>query len=121
MLHGIFHRIDNCKLHGFAAELNNIPAHVGIDGNEAANESAKEVTGLIWKKLKPKRTREKDNQDASINLHLGPTKKLSPLVIQMRIRENWLCDYLFPEESPQDWDGIDVLTDKEIEVSNALC
>ena len=45
ILRRIVHSIDNLRLRGFAVELHWVPAHVGIDGNEAADKSAKEATG----------------------------------------------------------------------------
>ena len=57
--------VDNLKLRSFAVELHWVPAHVGKDGNEAADKSAKEATGWMLKKLRRGRTREENTSSTA--------------------------------------------------------
>ena len=74
ILRRIVHSIDNLRLRGFAVELHKVPAHVGIDGNEAADKSAKEATGWRLKNLRRGKTREEDNPSTATKAQL--VKKL---------------------------------------------
>lgn len=142
------HSINNLKLRGFGVELHWVPAHVGVDGNEAAYKSAKEATGWRLKSLRPGKTREentsstatkaqlvkvnigKENSVGSsctgrmelkwtvetrgralyklepsprrgiVKLHLGLTKELSALVVQMRTEKIGLREFLFHRKVP---------------------
>lgn len=137
ILYQIVHNVDILRLRGFAVELHWGPAHIGIEGNEPADKSAKEATGWKLKKLRRGKTREEDTESTAakgkyvkelllskktqllfrsreewkqkwstktrgwalhklepssrkgiVELHLGLTKELSALVIQMRTKKN---------------------------------
>lgn len=64
------HSIHNLKLRGFGVELHWVPAHVGIDGNEAAYKSAKEATGWRLEKLRPGKTREENTSSTATKVQL---------------------------------------------------
>ena len=70
ILRRIVHSIDNLRLRGFAVELHRVPAHVGIDGNEAVDKLAKEATGWRLKKLRLGKTREEDTSSTATKAQL---------------------------------------------------
>ncbi|KAK0369062.1 zinc knuckle [Colletotrichum limetticola] len=101
---------------GLEVELRWVPAHIGIQGNEAADIAAKEATG--WRPdgqtVPPRVANQLGNRDARENIvpsHAKPTKKVlelheglskrqSALLVQMRTEKIGLQDFLFNRRIP---------------------